>query len=66
MTHEEAHPHYTDISLPERVHWAPGVTRGNVDKYMDSCDVENGVDIQGGVHKQLQDIHPVSTWKRMH
>lgn len=40
--------------------WAPGVTRGDVDEYMDGRDVEEGADIQGGVRKQLQDIRQVS------
>jgi hypothetical protein len=42
--------------------WAPGVTRGDVDEYMDGHDMEKGADIQGGVQKQLQDIHQVSIW----
>lgn len=40
--------------------WAPGVTRGNVDEYMDGRDMEKGADIQGGIRKQLEDIHQVS------
>lgn len=44
--------------------WAPGVTRGNVDEYMDGRDVENGADVQGGARKQLQDIHPVSACQK--
>ena len=40
--------------------WAPGVTRGDVDEYMDGRDMEEGANIHGGVRKQLQDIHQVS------
>jgi hypothetical protein len=42
--------------------WAPGVTCGNVEEYMDGCDVEEGADVQGGVCV----IHLVSMQKRMY
>ena len=37
--------------------WAPGVTRGDINEYMDGHDVEKGADVQGGIRKQLQGIH---------
>ena len=44
--------------------WAPRVSRGDIDEYMDSRDVEDGADMQGGI-RRLQDIHQVSMRKRM-
>jgi hypothetical protein len=38
--------------------WAPGVTH-NVEEYMDGRDMKAGANIQGGIQKQLEEIHQV-------
>ena len=38
--------------------WAPGVTH-DVEEYMDGRDMETGANIQGGIRKQLEQIHQV-------
>lgn len=40
--------------------WAPGVTRGDVEEYMDGRDMETGANIQGEIRKQLEEIRQVS------
>lgn len=39
--------------------WAPGVTRGDIEEYLDGRDIEDGADIQGGVRDHLVQIREV-------
>ena len=40
--------------------WVPGVTRGNVEEYLDGRDIEDGADMQGGTRTSILDIGKVS------
>jgi hypothetical protein len=40
--------------------WAPGVTRDDIEEYMDGRDIESGENIQGGIRRELEQIHMVS------
>ena len=39
--------------------WAPGVTHGNIEEYLDGRDIEDGADIQGGIRDRLVQIREV-------
>ena len=36
--------------------WVPGVTRGNVEEYLDGRDIEDGANMQGGTRTSILDI----------
>ena len=40
--------------------WVPGVTRGNIEEYLDGRDIEDGANAQGGTHTSILDIRKVS------
>lgn len=40
--------------------WAPGITRGDVEEYLDGRDIEGDASVQGGVRQQLLEARQVS------